>query len=140
MNRNGPVVIIEDDKDDRELFLHAYKGLGFENEVVFFKDGEQALEYLSNTEALPFIILSDINMPKLNGFDLREAIHKDINLQIKCTPFLFFTTASSHQEVIDAYSLSVQGFFIKPYTLQELKDTIRVIMEYWQKCSAPNNF
>jgi DNA-binding NarL/FixJ family response regulator len=52
-------------------------------------------------------------MPKLNGFALREKLKTDSNLNNKCIPYLFFTTASSQKAVIDAYSQSVQGFFVK---------------------------
>jgi DNA-binding NarL/FixJ family response regulator len=89
---------------------------------------------------LPFLILSDINMPKLDGFALRNKIKMDAKLQLRCIPYLFFSTAVSQASVIDAYSASVQGFFVKQNTMGELEKTIKVIMEYWTRCSAPNNF
>lgn len=140
MNRNGPVIIIEDDIDDQELLQIVFDELEYENEVIFFSDGEAALQYLNETDAIPFLILSDINMPKLNGFALRDKINMDAKLQIKCIPYLFFSTAISQQYVIDAYSASVQGFFVKEDTMAELSKTITVIMEYWGRCAAPNNF
>ncbi len=79
-------------------------------------------------------------MPKLDGFELRNKIRTDAALQIKCIPYLFFSTASSQKAVIDAYSLSVQGFFIKQNTIDELEKTITVIMDYWKRCIAPHNF
>jgi len=53
---------------------------------------------------------------------------------------LFFSTAVSQAAVIDAYSASVQGFFVKQNSMAELEKTITVIMEYWKRCLAPNNF
>ena len=79
-------------------------------------------------------------MPKLDVFALRNKIKMDDKLQLKCIPYLFFSTASSQKAVIDAYSLSVQGFFIKQNKMEELEKTISVIMEYWKRCAAPNNF
>ena len=140
MNSNGPIVVIEDDLDDQEMLLDAFGTLNYKNELVFFDNGEKALEYLNNTDVIPFIILSDINMPKLDGFALRDKIKIDADLQVKCIPYLFFTTASSRKAVIDAYSASAQGFFIKPNSVGELEKTITVIMEYWKRCSAPNSF
>ncbi len=140
MNSNGPVIIIEDDADDQEMLQEVFDKLAYENKVVFFPDGEQALEFLNRTDITPFLILSDINMPKLNGFELREKIRTDAELDLKCIPYLFFSTASNQKSVIDAYSLSVQGFFVKQNKFSELEKTVSVIMEYWKRCVAPNNF
>jgi CheY-like chemotaxis protein len=140
MNHNGPVILIEDDADDQFLFEQVFKKLKYQNKVKYFPDGQEALDYLLSTAELPFLILSDINMPRLNGFELREKLHRDAALQLKCIPYLFFSTAASQQAVIDAYSLSVQGFFIKQNSLEELEKTVFFIMEYWKRCAAPNNF
>jgi CheY-like chemotaxis protein len=140
MNRNGPIIIIEDDDDDQELLKEAFKRLEYVNELHFFADGYKALEYLNRSDVIPFIIISDINLPKLDGFALRDKIKMDEKLQLRCIPYLFFSTAVSQEAVINAYSLSVQGFFIKQNSLGELEKTIGVIMEYWTRCAAPNNF
>ena len=140
MNRNGPVIIIEDDEDDREMLEDVFNKLGYKNELFFFGDGLAALDFLNVSEMMPFLILSDINMPKLDGSALRDKIKMDAKLQLRCIPYIFFSTASSQKAVIDAYSLSVQGFFIKQHSMAELEKTISVIMEYWKRCAAPNNF
>lgn len=140
MNRNGPVIVIEDDDDDKEMLEEVFQKLGYNNKLFFFLNGQEALDFLNATDEIPFLILSDINMPKLDGFALRNKIKQDAKLQLKCIPYLFFSTASSQKAVIDAYSLSVQGFFIKQNTMDELEKTISVIMEYWKRCASPNNF
>ena len=140
MNKNGPIIIIEDDADDQEFLTEVFRRLKYPNEVLFFFDGQEALDYVNKTDVLPFLILSDINMPKLNGFELREKLKTDAALQVKCIPYLFFSTALDQRSVIDAYSLSVQGFFIKQDSMSELEKTISVIMEYWKRCAAPNDF
>jgi CheY-like chemotaxis protein len=140
MNKNGPVIIIEDDEDDQEFLKIVFEKLDYPNEIVFFSDGQSALDYLDHPSILPFLILSDINMPKLNGFDLRNKLKTDADLAVKCIPYLFFSTALNQRMVIDAYSISVQGFFVKPDSLPELEKTISVMMEYWKMCAAPNNF
>ncbi len=98
------------------------------------------LHFLNATDTIPFLILSDINMPKLNGFALRTKLKTDAELEIKCIPYLFFSTALNQKAVIDAYSLSAQGFFVKQTSMAELEKTITVIMEYWKRCASPNNF
>ena len=140
MNSRGPVIIIEDDEDDQEMLTEVFKKLGYSNEIYFFTDGQAALDFLNATDIIPFLILSDINLPKLDGFALRSKIKTDAKLQLKCIPYLFFSTASSQKAVIDAYSLSVQGFFVKQNSMAELEKTISVIMEYWKRCASPNNF
>lgn len=139
MNRNGPVIIIEDDHDDQFLFEQVFKKLNYTNELLFFSDPPKALDYLTRKDVSPFLIMSDINMPKLNGFELRQKIHTDEQLQNKCIPYLFFTTASDQKSVIEAYSMSVQGFFVKQNSIEELEKTVSVIMEYWIRCVAPND-
>ena len=140
MNKNGPVIVIEDDQDDKEVFEEVFQRLGYSNKLLFFLDGQSALDYLNASDETPFLILSDINMPKLDGFALRQKIKTDAALELKCIPYLFFTTAANQKAVIDAYSMSVQGFFIKPASINDLETTIAAIMEYWRLCSSPNSF
>lgn len=140
LNKNGPVIIIEDDPDDQEFLTEVFKKLNYQNEVLFFFDGQKALDHINNTQELPFLILSDINLPKLDGFALREKLKTDSKLSNKCIPYLFFSTALNQKAVINAYSQSVQGFFVKQNSMAELEKTISVIMEYWRRCAAPNDF
>ncbi|MCC5613244.1 response regulator, partial [Nostoc sp. CHAB 5834] len=134
------VIIIEDDADDQFILEQIFNKLNYPNEVIYFLDPEKALAFLETTTEMPFLIISDINMPKLDGFALRQKIHVDAKLQLKCIPYLFFSTSVTQEMVIDAYSLSAQGFFIKQDTMIELEETITVIMNYWKRCAAPNNY
>lgn len=138
MNKLGPILMIEDDQDDQDTFRDIFNELDYKNEIIFFEDGELALEYLIKTSAEPFIIFSDINMPKLSGMELREKVHQNEDLRIKSIPYLFFSTNAEQKHVVDAYSKSIQGFFIKPTNYNEIKETIKSIVEYWQKCVSPN--
>ncbi|WP_309614737.1 response regulator [Flavobacterium sp.] len=138
MNKNGPIIVIEDDKDDQELMSEVFEELGYKNEILFFGDGEIALDHLINNRVEPFIVFSDINMPKLNGMELREKIHNNEDLNLKCTPYLFFSTSNEQQHIIDAYSKSVQGFFVKPNNYDDLRKTLKIIIEYWKACVSPN--
>lgn len=117
-----------------------FKELNYPNKVMFFSDGKNALEFLMQDDILPFLIISDINMPRLDGFELKSMVHTNSALSQKCIPYLFFTTSANQQAVFDAYKMSVQGFFIKPTSYPELLNTIRVIIEYWQQCYSPASY
>jgi CheY-like chemotaxis protein len=140
MNKSGPIIVIEDDVDDQAVLVEIFRQLGYINKIVYFVDGNEALEYLNKTDVQPFLILSDINMPKINGFELRSKIFTNEQLQTKCIPYLFFTTGANKKAVVDAYAMSVQGFFLKPSSIQALENTIKKIVEYWQECIAPSQF
>ena len=138
MNKGGPIIIIEDDLYDQEILTDVFQELNYKNKIIFFSDGEEALEYLTKTEIEPFIIFSDINMPKLSGMELREKIHENEDLRLKSIPYLFFSTSAEQKHVIDAYSKSIQGFFVKPSEYSEIKKTIKTIVSYWETCVSPN--
>lgn len=138
MNRQGPIIIIEDDIDDQEIMEQVFQSLSCSNKIIFFSDAEEALNFLTESTIYPFIIFSDINMPKLNGIELREKIHENENLRLKSIPYLLFSTTAEQDHIVNAYSKSIQGFFIKPNNYTELHNTIKTIMEYWSKCVAPN--
>ena len=140
MNKSGPIVVIEDDPDDQQILVEIFKNLGYVNKIIYFNDGNDALAYLNKNDAQPFLILSDINMPKISRFELRNRVFTNEQLQTKCIPYLFFTTSANKKAVMDAYAMSVQGFFVKPNSMQALENTIRTIVEYWQECMAPSQF
>ncbi|MEO6612530.1 MAG: response regulator [Chitinophagaceae bacterium] len=138
MNKDGHIVVIEDDADDQEILADIFTILDYKNPVIYFSDGESALRFLVETKIKPFLILSDINMPKLSGFELRQKVHTNEDLNLKCIPYLFFTTTSNQKAVVDAYSQSVQGFFVKANSTDKLARTLKTIIEYWKECEAPN--
>ena len=135
---SGPIIFVEDDLDDQELLKEAILQLKIQNSYKFFNNGLEALGYLETTTEQPFIIFSDINMPLLNGMELRHTIYNNEYLREKSIPFVFLTTASNKLLVKEAFDLSVQGFFRKPETFSELHSTIKQILEYWGKSKHPN--
>lgn len=137
MPTSGPVIIVEDDVEDYELILLAFKSIGVTNEIVFFPDGEKALDYLLAVRRNPFIILSDINMPGMDGFELREAINESEYLRNKTIPFIFLSTSNRLSDINRAYKMTVQGFFTKPDNLPELTNSLKSIVEYWRRCKHP---
>jgi CheY-like chemotaxis protein len=140
MQKTGPIIVIEDDLDDQLLLEETFQNLNYPNKVIFFVDGYDALAYIEKTDVKPFLILSDINMPKIGGFELRQKVQNNEALKVRCIPYLFFTTGSNRKAVYEAYAMSAQGFFIKPNSMRELQDTIRKIVEYWQECFSPSQY
>jgi CheY-like chemotaxis protein len=138
VNRTAPIVVIEDDIDDRYLIGTAIDELGLLNELIFFQDAIQALAFLKGAVD-PFFILSDINMPKLNGIDLLAQIQADDALAARCIPFIFLSTHAGKQAVTAAYEKGAHGFFVKPLVYDDLKETLRVIANYCLFLSGPGS-
>lgn len=137
MNRNGEIIIIEDDQDDRELLSDIFESLQISNKLVFFEDPTQVVSYLSSLTSQPFMVLSDINMPKLDGFELRSQIIKDESLAGKCIPYIFLSTSQSPENVQMAYALSANGYFKKQSSFNTYKTMISEIIAYWKSSFTP---
>lgn len=140
MNKSGPIVLIDDDQDDLQLLIEIFADLNLPNEVHLFKTAESALSFLRRDNVHPFFIISDINMPKMSGFQFREVIRNDAELNRKRIPFMFFTTASTLQVVADADDLSIQGVFMKPSKAGEWHQTLKTIVNYWQLSMSPDQY
>jgi CheY-like chemotaxis protein len=138
MNHKGPIIIIEDDEDDQEILQEIFTRLDCQNKILFFSDGFKAINYFDEHNIVPFLIISDMNLPKISGLELRDLIRKHDNYSLRCTPYVFFTTAANKRDVLDAYQGSVQGFFIKPPNMGELEGKIRKILDYWSDSVEPS--
>ena len=139
MLHDGPIIVLEDDKDDEEFLMEVFSSMKVPNQIIFFKDGIAALAYLKATPEEPFLILSDVNLPKMDGLQFRSNIQNDEILKKKSIPFVFFTTAANQQAVSKAFQLNVQGFFIKPASMTELHNMVKHIVEYWKLSSHPSS-
>jgi CheY-like chemotaxis protein len=136
-NTHEYILIAEDDPGDCELFRLALEELKIKNRVVIVKNGVEALHILRSTAKGPFIIISDINMPRMNGLELLKEIYSDVSLRIKSIPFIFLTSSASHEEISAAYLLSAQGYFQKPMNYEELKHIFHVVINYWNASRMP---
>ena len=137
MPKNGPIIIIEDDIDDQDMLKEVFNELKLPNFVRFFNSCVHALDYLLTTLEKPLLILSDINLPLMTGMELKQEINKTDVLKRKNIPFVFLSTASDNSIVSMAYDVQAHGFFVKPSTMDSLKNLIRTIIDYWRSSSLP---
>jgi len=136
----GPIVLVDDDIDDKAIFEDAMKDLGVENELVWFDNTKDALHYLMVTKDQPFVIISDVNMPVNSGIEFKRQIDRDPHLRDKAIPFIFYSTAVNKETVDEAYKeLTVQGFFKKKNDYKEIVENIKMILDYWRTCKHPNS-
>ncbi|HUQ67596.1 MAG TPA: response regulator [Flavitalea sp.] len=134
---NNPIYIVDDDQDDEDIIRDAINELGLVNELQFFHTAEELINQLKQEKIVPFIIISDINLPKMDGFELREKIINDISISDKTIPFIFWSTTASDTQIKKAYNLSAHGFFLKGRTYKDIKDGMEEIVRYWSRSLAP---
>lgn len=140
MSQSGPIVIVEDDRDDQEIIQEAMREIGIANKMIFFDQCNTAFQYLKQTDDPIFMILSDVNLPAQNGVEFKRQIDTDPHLRAKSIPFVFFSTSVDKKAVDTAYKeMTVQGFFKKQESYKDLKQILRVIMDYWKVCYHPNS-
>jgi len=138
--KTGPVIIIEDDSDDKNLLEEILREIGVTNQLVWFENCIDAFGYLQNMNEQPFIIFSDVNLPGQKGIDFKRQVDEHPELRKKSIPFVFYSTSVDQETVDDAYTqMTVQGFFQKKISYKEIKRTIQIIVDYWQECKHPNS-
>ena len=135
---NGPILLVEDDLDDQEFLIDALQILGITNQVELFDNGQKALDYLKNSNKQPFLILSDVNLPIMNGMQLKAEIQNNEVLRNKAIPFVFLSTSADSKAVQDAFELNVQGFFVKENSYEGIQLQLKQIIGYWKSCRHPN--
>ena len=124
MNRNSPIIIIEDDPDDQELLQEAFKSLPYPNELYFFLNGQAALDFLNGSEIIPFLILSDINLPKLDGMALLQQVRPTMPK----LPILVLTGRNQLEDRVMALDGGADDCMVKPFSFHELAARTRALM------------
>lgn len=136
--KNGPILLVEDDVDDQEIIIEALQTLGVQNEVKTFDNGQKALDFLKIMDKQPFLIISDVNLPVMNGLQLKYEIQNNEYLRTKSIPFIFLSTSGDKKAVEEAFNLQVQGFFVKEISYEGINRQIKGIIDYWKSCRHPN--
>jgi CheY-like chemotaxis protein len=139
MAKSGPIIIVEDDIDDKSILEEIFNDLEIKNEFVWFKNAPDAFNFLKETASQPFLIFCDVNLPRQTGIEFKRQIDSDPELRKKSIPFVFFSTSVNQEAVNQAYTqMTVQGFFQKSSSYQEIRNNVKVILDYWFLCKHPN--
>lgn len=132
------VLVAEDDPDDRLLLEEAFAEARVPVRLRFADDGEHLLELLQRAvrprapEALPVLVLLDLNMPRLDGREALRAIRT--HHRLRHLPVILLTTSSSRDDVNDCYDLGASSFITKPVSFDALVDLAAVLGRYWLGC------
>jgi CheY-like chemotaxis protein len=134
---NAPIIIVDDDSDDRDFIQEAWKEMQYQNPLLFFKNGEEVLHFLTTEAVTPFLILCDVNLPKMSGFELKEKLRQLPSTRYTSIPFVFWSSVISNAQIQRAYDLGVNGIFIKDHSFAGLKQSLTDIVNYWIKSKVP---
>jgi DNA-binding NarL/FixJ family response regulator len=133
----GPVWIIDSDIDDQEMVREVWEELSLKNELRFFESADEVMRLLDKVDTAPFIIISEVHLPKIDGFELRKRMLETGSKKFKSVPFIFWSADATEEQITHAYNLSVHGFFIKETRFEELKNTFMNIINYWLRSKMP---
>jgi CheY-like chemotaxis protein len=134
---DGPILIVDDDTDEREFLQEAWNDLEFQNELIFFNNGQDVLDYLHSEQVTPFLILCDVKIPNMDGFLLKEKILASPLANYKSVPFVFWSTTVTKSQIQKAYDLGGNGFFVKENSFEEIKQSLVDIVKYWLRSQVP---
>lgn len=131
-------MLVEDDLIDKMTVQRALEELKVTNELVCVADGKEALDYLADkSNEQPCIILSDSNMPRMNGTEFLRIIKADDAL--KRIPVVVLTTSINQNDVVASFELGVAGYIVKRVDYNEFQQAIRTINSYWTLSKLPEN-
>ncbi|MDF2437333.1 MAG: histidine kinase [Bacteroidota bacterium] len=139
MKPTGVFLFVDDDPDEHELLQIAVKRSGYTNHCVFCSNGQEALDFLRTTNEEVFVVLSDLNMPVMDGLELKRAIENDNILKSKAIPFIFHSSTGNPEEIKTAYSLNIQGYFAKSMKLEGTIKSLNKIVDFWTDCIHPKD-
>jgi len=133
----GKIILVDDEGYEKEFLEIALKSKNWDIKLEYFNNVEDAMEHLKHNPDEIFLIISDIDMPKINGMDFKKMIDKDDYLKQKSIPFIFASNSISREKVIEAYQYHIQGYFQKPLTPSEQAEMLETIIQYWIACIHP---
>jgi len=129
------ILLVEDDLADQKLVKTSLLSEKVANDLYIVQNGEEGLDFLhhrgnySNGTPLPDLILLDLNMPGMGGKEFLRQVKQDE--EVKQIPVVILTTSDAERDIIDSYKLQASGYVHKPVTLEEFKDGMKKLKEYW---------
>jgi CheY-like chemotaxis protein len=142
MNDLKRILLVEDDPKDVELALTGLAEYNLANEVVVARDGEEALDYLlrrgnyeKRPNGNPAVMLLDLKLPKLNGFEVLEQVRADENL--KMIPVVVLTSSQEERDLVKSYTLGVNGYVVKPVDFHQFVNAVKELGVFWAVINEP---
>lgn len=128
------ILLVEDNPGDVRLTREALNEGHLSNNLHVVSDGVEAIEFLTKTgnfknSVTPDIVLLDLNLPKVNGFEVLEKIKNDEHL--KTIPVIILTTSLSDHDIITSYSMHANCYVPKPVEYDSFKKVVKCIEEFW---------
>lgn len=132
MNKRGPIIIIEQNIEDRRLFAQIFLELSISNEILYFDTLKEAEEELLLNDINPFIFFTNILQFQEDSKHQNLEHHKDISQKSDC-PCLFYSVLFPNCFIIDTYSVPPQSYFINPYSEEKFKQALGSIIQFWNE-------
>ena len=134
---NKVILLVEDNPDDVELTLRAFKRSHLMNPIVLARDGIEALDFLfargphaeRANAPLPTLVILDLKLPKLDGLGVLKAIRADQRTAL--LPVVILTSSKEEQDMISGYSLGANSYVRKPVDFSEFLEAVKVLGIYW---------
>lgn len=136
-------MVVEDDASDRELIRIAFAGIGLTGVVHFVNDGSEAIAYMMgegkytdrDKHPYPTFIITDLKLPRVSGLEVLA--HLKANPAFRVIPTVVLSASSDPDDIKKSYMLGASSYHIKPQTLSELRNQIKVLHDYWVTCQVP---
>ena len=133
------VLHVDDSIEAVYLMQNAFEEVDFEHSIFIAQNGNEALDYLrksgrDNNETSPDLILLDINMPVMDGFEFLDNIKNEEST--KHIPVIMFTTSSSITDVMKSYQKHANTYIVKPGNLDEYMDVANSIKTFWANTAS----
>lgn len=132
------ILLVEDNKDDADLALHALRKAKLANQVHLLRDGAEAVEFLfgpSASESKPRVILLDLKLPKVTGLEVLRQIKGDP--RTKDVPVVVLTSSREDRDVEEAYKLGVNSYIVKPVDFEGFTQAVCSLGLYWLVLNTP---
>jgi CheY-like chemotaxis protein len=136
MKEPPPILLVDDDSTDTLLFRRALEHLKIANPLVRSSNCREALEYLMNLDnARPWIVLTDLNTPQMNGIELLRAVKNHESL--KQTVVIVLSGSGDEKDIAECFRCGAAGYMVKPSDHKQLIDMLRTIHAYWTLSESP---